>query len=493
MVHISFGFDGCGSHRPYSGFAFIGSGIKTGNLIFGGVNVTKIEVHPDERDFPDKPEVVYKTKNVASAMNERPWFLVDGIETDENLRPIMDFVNQDAAECQETPVYVEFNGEVMEFFIQPHFSQLDGKLVKRLQGRASAYCLLCSTSRKDAHLISNILDGFPMDITTEDIRANYEFWRQDDDEEHKINFKQIDPELRLQVTHEPMVGNHVQVACYLPCLHCGLRGQSWCCDLALRNDSNKYLYFVEQPKEVKEAHKAAIKQYQEMSVAAIGRALMTPGGVKGGTTDDGNTARVFFSYESRDAVCSIMVKDDPVFKQTFKKMLQYFHVILSIVNSDRLVDVDAYEEYCKEFAVFVRQSLPWAQFSPTVHALISHSAEIIRNNSNRGLLTLSEEGSEGSHKVIKQLREKGARKTGPEANLQDVMKKMWISTDKTVQSYRKVIKCTFCGGINHSVISCPKKKPVMNNPDDVIINRLTIEEDDEEEGQGNGQDNAGDN
>ena len=493
MVHISFGFDGCGSHRPYSGFAFIGSGIKTGNLIFGGVNVTKIEVHPEERDIPNKQEIVYKTKNVASAMHERPWFLVDGIEKDENLRPIMQFGNEDVRECQETPIYVEFNGDIMEFFVQPHFSQLDGKLVKRLQGRASAYCLLCSVSRKDAHLIELILDGFPMDITTEDIRSNYEFWRQDDDEEHKINFKKIDPELRLQVTHEPMVGNHIQIACYLPCLHCTLRGQSWCCDLALRNDSNKYEYFVEQAPEVKEAHKAAVKQYQEFSVAAIGRALMTPGGVKGGTTDDGNTARVFFSPEMRDAVCSIMVKDDPAFKRTFKKKLQYLHVILSIVNSDRLVDVDAYEEYCKDFAVYVRRSLPWAQFSPTMHALISHSPEIIRNNSNRGLLSLSEEGSEGSHKVIKHLRDKGARKTGPEDNLKDVVKKMWIMTDKTVQSYKKVLNCTFCGEINHTVRSCPKKKPVQKTQDDLIIDRLTIEEDDEEGGQEDKQDNAGDN
>ena len=444
-----------------------------------------IEVHPDDRDVPGKAQVLWKAKSVASVLGERPYFLVDGIEKDENLRPIMKFINADVKECQTMPIFIHINGEVMEMFIKANFSQLDGKLVKRLQGRASAYCLLCSTSRKDAHLINNILAGFPMDIITEDIIANYEFWRQDDDEEHKINFKKIDPELRLQVTHEPMVGKHIEVACFLPCLHCLLRGQSWCCDICLRNDSDKFEYFVEQPPEVKEAHKAAVKQYQEMSVAAIGRPLMTPGGVKGGTTDDGNTARVFFSYENRDAVCSILVKDDPVFKQSFKRILQYFHVILSIVNSNRLVDVDAYEEYCKEFALFVRRNLPWAQFSPTVHALLSHSPEIIRNNSNRGLLSLSEEGSEASHKVIKHLREKGARKTGPQDNLKDVVKKMWVRTDKTVQSFKKVITCKFCGEINHSKKKCPKKNGVKKTPDDIIIDRLTIESEDEEDEQDN--------
>ena len=66
-------------------------------------------------------------------------------------------------------------------------------------------------------------------------------------------------------------------------------------------------------------------------------------------------------------------------------------------------------------------------------------------------------------------------------------------TDKTVQSYKKVLNCTFCGEINHTVRSCPKKKPVQKTQDDLIIDRLTIEEDDEEGGQEDKQDNAGDN
>ena len=101
MVHVSFGFDGCGSHRPYSGFAFIGAGINTGNLIYGGVNVTMIEVHPDDRDVPGKAQVLWKAKSVASVLGERPYFLVDGIEKYDKLRPIMNIITADVKEWKE--------------------------------------------------------------------------------------------------------------------------------------------------------------------------------------------------------------------------------------------------------------------------------------------------------------------------------------------------------------------------------------------------------
>ena len=86
---------------------------------------------------------------------------------------------------------------------------------------------------------------------------------------------------------------------------------------------------------------------------------------------------------------------------------------------------------------------------------------MIHANESRGLGTLSEEPLEHNNKNLRAYRERLARKTTQQANLTDVLTRLWIKSDPIVRSYRRVVKCSFCNG-PHNVRSCPKKCEVTS-------------------------------
>merc|ERR1711894_375521 len=97
-------------------------------------------------------------------------------------------------------------------------------------------------------------------------------------------------------------------------------------------------------------------------------------------------------------------------RKVLPQLLQNVSVILRVLNSYEDVNVEEFEKLCKETNLILVDYFDFMNITPTVHAVLAHSPDIIRNNQGKGLNNLSEEGSEGSHKVMKHLREHGARK-----------------------------------------------------------------------------------
>ena len=58
-------------------------------------------------------------------------------------------------------------------------------------------------------------------------------------------------------------------------------------------------------------------------------------------------------------------KDDLILKDDLDDILTRFNVILSIVNSDNFIDVDRFEDYCKETQIKLRKVVPWMEISTT--------------------------------------------------------------------------------------------------------------------------------
>ena len=164
-----------------------------------------------------------------------------------------------------------------------------------------------------------------------------------------------------------------------------------------------------------------------------------------------------------------------------RQLLENLGTILNLINTDRMVHVEKLEQLCLDTAVMVREKMPWVQFSPTVHEVLAHSPQLIRNNGGRGLLAFSEEPSEGTHKMVKEIRRKYARQMNLKVNLQDVMHKLWMFTDPARKAFDPVLTCSECLKNGHTIRSCPKKNPKLS-AEDKMFDEYTYDEDDYEDG-----------
>ena len=165
-------------------------------------------------------------------------------------------------------------------------------------------------------------------------------------------------------------------------------------------------------------------------------------------------------------------------------MLQRLSIVLRIINSDDLVIIDLYGNYCKDTLLFIEDKFPWASVPPTVHEYLWHSAEIIERNRCHGLLNHSEEGAESSHKEVKKHKERLARKTSTPDNLLDTAKNLWVKTSPNVHAFKRQLYCSYCSkqDAGHTKRGCPhRKEEASKNEDDLIYDSLTVEVFEDEE------------
>ena len=91
--------------------------------------------------------------------------------------------------------------------------------------------------------------------------------------------------------------------------------------------------------------------------------------------------------------------------------------------------------------IIILTEYKWADLTPSVHKVLAHSTELINNNMCRGLGHLSEEGLEACHKIIRRFRANWTLQSNDLANLKDLVKKLWLSSDPVFYSYRRDSKC----------------------------------------------------
>ena len=85
---------------------------------------------------------------------------------------------------------------------------------------------------------------------------------------------------------------------------------------------------------------------------------------------------------------------------------------------------------CSDTYELIIDTIPWASITPTLHKVLTHSAQLIEdNNGGRGLKSLSEECLEACHKHIRRYREQLARKISFETNIQDIFIRLTSQSD----------------------------------------------------------------
>ena len=102
------------------------------------------------------------------------------------------------------------------------------------------------------------------------------------------------------------------------------------------------------------------------------------------------------------------------------------------MSSSREINFEKYELLCKELNIHILKNLKWVSIKPTLHKLLAHSADVIKNNQSRGLKEILEEGLETTHKRLQENRINGARKHNQKHNLIDLIGKGWIGSGKYI-------------------------------------------------------------
>ena len=124
---------------------------------------------------------------------------------------------------------------------------------------------------------------------------------------------------------------------------------------------------------------------------------------------------------------------------------------------------------CRKLYLFILNTFPWANITPTLHKVLAHAPEIIITfNNGKGLEQLSEEGLEASNKLIRRYRERLSLKFCFEDNIRDVFTRMLCQSDPVILLNRRIKK------------SIQKKNTMVEGvgEQEILVNRLILQEDD---------------
>lgn len=144
-----------------------------------------------------------------------------------------------------------------------------------------------------------------------------------------------------------------------------------------------------------------------------------------GTTNDGNTARRFFSEP--EIVASILGLDENLIKK--------FANILQIMASGLEIDLEKFHEYATETAELFVKLYHWYKMPPSIHKVLIHGSHIMKAV-NLPIGCLSEEAQEASNKIFKHARANNSRKCSRQANNVDVLHHLLISSDPIISKIR---------------------------------------------------------
>lgn len=145
-----------------------------------------------------------------------------------------------------------------------------------------------------------------------------------------------------------------------------------------------------------------------------------------GTSNDGNTARRFFSNFEKSAE---ITKVD-------KGLLKRFAVILQTISSGNTVNIDKFRSYCRETADLFVHLYPWFYMPASVHKLLIHGADICQYFGVLPIGILSEEAGESRNKDFRNVRENHTRKVNRIKTNEDILHNFLISSDPYISQIR---------------------------------------------------------
>lgn len=150
-----------------------------------------------------------------------------------------------------------------------------------------------------------------------------------------------------------------------------------------------------------------------------------------GNSNDGNTARRFFS--DPELTAQITGVD--------LRLIERFSIILQVLSCGRKIDAAKFESYAFQTAQLYVELYNWYYMPSSVHKILLHGSKIIESFLIPiGLL--SEEAQEARNKDFKRIRENHTRKLSRHATNTDLIHKLLISSDAYLAHLREKWKYT---------------------------------------------------
>lgn len=146
-----------------------------------------------------------------------------------------------------------------------------------------------------------------------------------------------------------------------------------------------------------------------------------------GTTNDGNTARRFFS--NPHLASQITGVDETLIKR--------IGIILRTISSGFSIDVEKFRIYTLDTAKLYVQKYNWYYMPITLHKVLIHGPEIVKS-CIVPIGRMSEEAQESRHREARRFREHNTRKTSRKTTMEDLIHMLLITSDPVINSYRKL-------------------------------------------------------
>jgi len=140
-----------------------------------------------------------------------------------------------------------------------------------------------------------------------------------------------------------------------------------------------------------------------------------------GNSNDGNTARRFFENVEKSAEITGLSKT----------ILKNFKIVLITLSSGCKIDTKKFNEFCQNTAKTFVNEYGWYYMPTTVHKILIHSSRVIES-SLLPIGQLSEEAQEARHKDFKVYRRSFSRKSSRVNTLEDVFKRLLVSSDPQI-------------------------------------------------------------
>lgn len=144
-----------------------------------------------------------------------------------------------------------------------------------------------------------------------------------------------------------------------------------------------------------------------------------------GNTNDGNTARRFFSDpETASEITGVDLN-----------LIFRFKIILEVLACNEEIDSRKFGDYAKETAKIYTTNYPWRNMSATVHKILYHGEDVIKYHLVP-LGDLSEEAQEKRNKDYRFYREHNTRKMSRNSTNEDLFNILLATSDPFISSIR---------------------------------------------------------
>ena len=403
------------------------------------------------RNVDGNQQILWQNKVPNSARSLRPIYLIREVETDAEL---LDFVikrtDQARNDLNTNGLCITLDNEIHNILCVMKDTMKDLKFKKCISGLGGADCILCKSKVNDWTNLQKIEDGFKIDRSYEDTQT---IFNDVLDNNGNIRIQPKDFETRSGVTQKPLTDSDQHS---ITITHSYINGTTWFLKMLYRCNID-YKVWVEKAGlcdhlyKSKDTVRDVIKKKTGLCLDYVNSA-----GGKGGTSTDGKQGRRFYSDELRPVISNLLnTRCNKKHKENMLRLHKQLSIILRIVSCTRKIDVQKYEQHCKETMINIARNFPFAKLNHTLHGTIQHSAELIKLNGGESLGWYSEEGLEANNKDIRNYLEHLSRKCDSNKQIEDVHHRLLERSDPYLiyitLKYTGAKVCTICKSSDHTV------------------------------------------